>query len=80
MQLVDTEVLLLGTYSLLVITVISVETSVIEETTTDRGYHITVTKQPTVEICASEELPLVCTKDTVVVMKFKMDSYLLLLV
>ena len=69
MQSVDTVVLLLGTLSLLVIIVISVETSAIEAYSTDNGHHITVMTLLKAEICVSEELPLVCTKDTVVVMK-----------
>jgi hypothetical protein len=36
------------------------------------GYRINVTKPLTVEICVSEVLTLVCTKDIVVVMKLQM--------
>jgi alcohol dehydrogenase class IV len=46
-----------------------VETSAIEAYTTVNGHHITVMMLLEVVICVSEELPLVCTKDTVVVMK-----------
>ena len=53
MQLVDTVVLLLGTYSHNVIIVISVETSAIEAYSTDNGHRIIVTKQPRAEICVS---------------------------
>ena len=57
----------LGMFNHLVITVTSAECSVIEETTTQVGFLITVTKPLMVEICVSEESTLVCRKGTIAV-------------